>query len=311
MTTSQADIFELRSAKPSMLLRFLTWMIARQPAVFPQTAEATRELLETRSPPHDAPLPEKIERKYSAEHWEAAGQKCVTLHPKTGKGHQHILYFHGGGFAFPMFDMHWPFVARLVEVTGASVTVPLYNVIPEASYNDAETLADAAFAKIAEEWDPAQIIASGDSAGGHMAIALANRAKAAGTPQPGKLVLFSPWLDLTLSDEAARVVEPKDFMLSIEPIRVMGELWAGGRDPKSPECSPLYADMDGLPPTQIFQGRHDLFVVDCRNFMARAVEVNAPVSLYEYAGAPHVFMVIPGTRESKDVMNLVQDFLAS
>lgn len=311
-----SDIFELRSEKPSALLRFLTWAISKRPPVFPATAEGTREYLANRKLPHDAPLPEKIERKHSAKKWEAAGQQCVTLYPKgfdpkSDQTPQHIIYFHGGGFAFPMFDMHWPFVAKLADLTGASVTVPLYNVVPEASHKDADALADAALATLSEDWDPAHIIAAGDSAGGHMAISLAMRAKRQKKPQPGKLVLFSPWLDLTLADEAARVVEPKDIMLNIGPIRVMGEMWAGGRRPASPQCSPLYAKLDDLPPTQIFQGRHDLFVVDCRNFMARAREVNAPVTLYEYAGAPHVFMLLPGTRETKDVMALMQDFLAS
>jgi acetyl esterase/lipase len=310
-----SDVFELRSEKPSALLRFLTWAISRRPPVFPHTAEGTREYLANRKLPHDAPLPERIERKHNAKKWEAAGQKCVTLHPKgfdpaEGQTAQHIIYFHGGGFAFPMYKEHWPFVAKLADLTGSSVTVPLYNVVPEASHKDADTLADTVFAELQEDYDPSRIIAAGDSAGGHMAISLALRARRAGNPQPGKLVLFSPWLDLTLADEAARVVEPKDIMLNIGPIRVMGEHWAGARNPASPQCSPLYAKLDDLPPTQIFQGRHDLFVVDCRNFMARAREVNAPVTLYEYAGAPHVFMILPGTRETKDVMELVRDFLA-
>ena len=309
------DLFELRSAKPSLVLRFLTWVISKRPSVFPTTEDGAREFLANRKPPKDEPIPEKLERKHRAEHWEAEGQQCVTLHPSSGggadgKGAQHIIYFHGGGFVLPMFELHWPFVAALADLTNASVTVPLYDVVPESPYTNAEALADAAFAKIAQDWDPAQIIAAGDSAGGHMAVNLVLRAKAAGRAQPGKLLLLSPWLDLSLADDAARVVEAKDIMLNVDPLRVMGEVWAGTRDPKAPECSPLYADLTGLSPTRIFQGRHDLFVVDCRNFMSRAREVEAPVKLYEYAGAAHVFMILPGTRERADTMALIKDFVA-
>ena len=311
MTVYEGEIFELRSAKPSLLMRLVSWGLQRQPEIFPTTGDGARDYLAGRDLPHDAPLPEKLERKYKAEKWEAAGQPCVTFHPKSGPGYSHILYFHGGGFTLPLHELHWPYAASLAEKTGSSVTVALYDLVPEAPYTRAEALADAVFEKVAEDWDPAQIIAAGDSAGAHMALNLALRRKKARKAQPGKLVLLSPWLDLSLADEAARVVEPKDIMLNIDPIRVLGEAWAAGRDPKSPACSPLYADLKGLPPTVIFQGRHDLFVVDCRNFMARAREVDAPVSLYEYAGAPHVFMLIPYTREAKDVMALVQDFVAS
>ncbi len=303
------ELFELRSAKPSLMMRLVEWGLKRQPKIFPQTAEATREYLANRELPNDAPLPEKFERSFDIERFELKGQECVTFHPKSGKGLNHILYFHGGGFTLPLHEVHWPYIANLVEKTGSSVTVALYDLVPEAPYTNAEALADAAFDRIAEDWEPARIIAAGDSAGGHMALNLALRRKKAGKAQPGRLLLLSPWLDLSMTDEAARAVEPKDIMLKIDPIRVMGQAWAGKRDPASPQCSPLFADIKDLPPTRIFQGRHDLFVVDCRNFMARAKEAGAPVTLYEYAGAPHVFMLVPYTREAKDVMALVREFL--
>jgi acetyl esterase/lipase len=103
-----------------------------------------------------------------------------------------------------MFKVHWPLVAEMVERCGVSVTVPLYPVVPEAPHSAQDAVADAAFAKLAETVDPSRIILNGDSAGAHMALALALRlaraARETGGPQPGKLALFAPWLDLTLAD---------------------------------------------------------------------------------------------------------------
>lgn len=309
MTHSDA-LFELRSARPSMGMRLVEWILDKRPAIFPDTDEGTREYFAARKLPHDALMPHKFEQRFDVERWDARGQRCVTLHPPGARGVQHILYFHGGGFVLPMNAVHWPFVARLAECLHASITVPLYDLVPESPYSCAEGAADEAYARIAAEWDGKDIILAGDSAGGQMALALALRLKAADAAMPGRLVLLSPWLDLTLADTAARAVEPKDVMLNIEPLRVMGEMWAGERDAASPQCSPLYADLEGLPPTAIFQGRHDLFVVDCRNFMARAQQVKAPVKLYEYAGAPHVYMLVPFTRESRDTVQLIGEFCA-
>jgi acetyl esterase/lipase len=305
------ELFELRSAKPSFKMRMVEWVVSKRPAVFPPEADATREYLANRKPPRDAPMPRKFEQRFDVERWEIAGQRCVTLNPRSEKPDKHILYFHGGGFVFAMYDVHWPFVAKLVEETGASVTVPLYNVVPEHSHKDADALADAVFARLCETHDPANIILAGDSAGGHMAISLAIRLKRADGKQAGKCVLLSPWLDLTLADEAARAVEPKDVMLNIGPLRVMGEMWAGSRKPGSAHCSPLYANLSDLPPTAIFQGRHDLFVVDCRNYVAKARAAGSKVTLFEYAGAPHVYMIVPYTREAKDTMALICEFLDS
>lgn len=308
-----ADFVELRTNRPSLLLRLLTWLFSTQPPPFPLNEASTRELLGHRDEPVDAPMPKSFERRFQIERFELEGQQCVTMHPRSGPGRRHILYLHGGGFILPMLDPLWPLAAALVETTGASLTLPLYKVVPEASYNAAESLADAAFARIAGQWESSAITLAGDSAGANMAIALALRLLRRGGPQAGRVVLFSPWLDITLRDEAARVVEANDIMLRIDALRVMGEAWAGSRDPACPACSPLYVDpvdLAHLPPIAIFQGRHDIFVVDSRSFAKRAAEAGKPVKLYEYAGAMHDFMVLTMTREAKDCMRLVREFIA-
>lgn len=309
---ASGDIFELRTRKASLLMRVMTWLISKQPRPFPAGAEELRKAIASREPPEDAPMPDAFENRFKTERWEAAEQPCVTLHPKGGKGAKHIIYFHGGGFIKPMFKEHWPLVAALIETTGASVTVPLYNVVPEASYRDAEAQADAVFAKISGDWAPSEIALAGDSAGGNLALALALRLHLAGGPQAGKLVLFAPWLDVTLADEASRAVEADDIMLRVDALRVMGEMWAGERDPANAGVSPLYADdatLAALPPTAIFQGRHDIFVVDCRNYAESAKAAGNPVRLYEYAAAPHVFMALTFTSEAKDCLLLADEFL--
>lgn len=306
------SIGELRSVKPSLLMRALTWLGSKRPSIFPEDASEVSAFLDQRKMPPDAPMPDKFDQKYQVERWKAAGHDCVTLHPKPGKGARHILYFHGGGFVLPMFDVHWPLVAALVDRAGVSVTVPLYPVVPESSKQNQDSVADAAFAKLAGEWDPADIILSGDSAGGHMALALALRQIRNGRAKPGKLLLFAPWLDVTMADEAMREVEPNDVMLKVDALRAFGSVWAGDADPASPECSPLYApdsELAQLPPTQIYVGRHDLFVIDSRSFTSRLRAAGGRVELFEYEGAPHVFMALLPTREAKDCLKLTSRFV--
>ncbi|MFN2098900.1 alpha/beta hydrolase fold domain-containing protein [Altererythrobacter sp. MF3-039] len=309
---AESEIFELRSSKPSLLMKLGKWLITRGPKVFPQAEEEVAPFLDGRDIPPDAELSDKIAKRFEVEQWECEGQQCVTLHPLTGRGEQHILYFHGGGFVLPMLDAHWPLVAALVDATGASLTVPLYDVVPESCYSAADRLADGAFARITRDWAPEKVTLCGDSAGGHMALALALRQVRAGSPKAGKLALFAPWLDLTLADPAIQAVEADDIMLRIRVLRPMGKAWAGGRDPASPECSPLYAsreELAQLPPTAVFVGRHDLFVVDCRTFAAKMINADNAPELYEYAGAPHVYMALPFTREAKDTFRLVDQFM--
>ncbi|MEL7198317.1 MAG: alpha/beta hydrolase [Pseudomonadota bacterium] len=302
-----------RTTKASLLLKAVKWVISRRTPVFPHSAAEYREHMATRKLPRDAPMPGAFAQKYDVTEWEAAGQKVVTLHPKTGPAKWHMLYFHGGGFVLPMFKEHWPLAAAMIDTCGVSITLPLYEVVPESSYKAQDALADGVFAKLAETHDPANIILNGDSAGGHMALALALRLAKAGGPQPGKLALFAPWLDVTMKDPAIEAVEPHDFMLKIGTLRECGKMVAGTRDPASAECSPLYAepeDLALLPPTRIWTGQHDLFIVDSRTFSARLNDLGVDTMLYEYAEAPHVFMAVTPTREAKDTFALLNEFLA-
>ena len=304
---------ELRSPKASFLLRAVTWLMSKRTPVFPDNPEGVRETFANRKPPVDAPMPAGFEKKYQVERWEAAGEPVVTLHPKSGPGEWHMLYFHGGGFVLPMFKEHWPLAAAMVDRLGCSISLPLYPVVPEHSYSAADAQADAAFATLSAKHDPANIILIGDSAGGHMARSLALRLAKAGGPQPGKLALFAPWLDVTGADEAMRAVEPHDIMLRVDSLRACGEIWAGARAPSSSECSPLYTSTEELallPSTRIWTGRHDLFIIDSRTFVGKLRDAGVDARLYEYEAAPHVFMAITPTREAKDVFGLLDEFLA-
>ena len=307
---------ELRSASPSLLMRAIKWLIARRKPVFPLDEAGFHAAMAGRKVPADAPMPEGFRRRFAVEERETLGHKVVTLHPKAGPGEWHMIYFHGGGFVRPMFKVHWPLVAEMVKRCGISVTVPLYPVVPEASYSDQDDLADAVHLDLVAEHDPAKIIFGGDSAGGHMALALAlQRVKEGGGGLlPGKLVLFAPWLDLGLADPAIAAIEPHDVMLKIGTLRACGALVADGRRMDDPEVSPLYAaaeDLAQLPPTRIWTGRHDLFIVDSRTFLTRLRAAGVDAKLYEYEAAPHVFMAITPTRESKDVIGLLAEFIAA
>lgn len=304
---------ELRSPAPSLVMRAVKWVVRRQTPVFPLDEAGFHAAMAGRRLPLDAPMPEGFRKRFTVEERAVQGHKVVTLHPKTGPGAWHMLYFHGGGFVKPMFKVHWPLVAEMVKRCGISVTVPLYPVVPEASYAAQDALADAVWADLAAAHDPARIILNGDSAGGHMALALALRLVQSGGPMPGKLALFAPWLDLALADPAIAAVEPHDVMLKIGTLRACGALFAEGRALDDPAVSPLHASSDALaalPPTRIWTGRHDLFIVDSRSFTARLRAAGVDAKLYEYEAAPHVFMAILPTREARDALALLKEFLA-
>ncbi|WP_176556083.1 alpha/beta hydrolase [Rubellimicrobium rubrum] len=237
--------------------------------------------------------------RYDVSRHEIQGRAVVTVRPRTGRASSHILYLHGGAYSRPLIRPHWWVVDRLIRATGSAVSVPHYPLAPESDHREAYRFLLATYAEMLRTKPDARPILAGDSAGGGLALGLALKLRDTGQPLPSRLILFSPWLDLTLTDPAVRDVEPMDAMLRIETLRQDGERWANGADPSSPYLSPLHADLQGLPPIQLFQGSRDLLAVDARSFAYRAEVAGHPIDYVEVPGGIHIYMAATWTPESR------------
>lgn len=266
-----------------------------------RSPEALRREYRTRA----YPLPAKVSRgvRKIAEVKEArvASHLVYTLTPRATPSDWHIVYTHGGSFVHALDAAHWDILAAIVASTRATVSVPIYPLAPEHPRAKAFELLEAIYRDLVATTDPGRIALCGDSAGGNLALAQALHFRDRALPLPARIVLFSPWLDLTLADPAAIALEQKDVMLRRDELVEFGRWWAGATDPRDPLLSPLFADLAGLPPILIFQGTHDLFLPDARTFRDRAVAAGVQATLFEADGAFHDYMAATFTPEAKAV----------
>jgi monoterpene epsilon-lactone hydrolase len=123
------------------------------------------------------------------------------------------------------------------------------------------------------------------------------------------VILLSPWLDLTMSNPDAQQLEPRDVILRCAPLREFGRWWAGELDPADPRVSPLFAELSGLPPIDIYQGTDDIFLPDARQLHARLLNAKAQVELTETRGGFHVFMAATFTPEARNVYERIANSL--
>ena len=130
----------------------------------------------------------------------------------------------------------------------------------------------------------------GDSAGGGIALAVTMALRDDARPMPGSLVLFSPWLDVTLSDPEQRALAPRDPILAPPGLLAAGRAYANGVSPQDSRVSPLFGSFDGLPPVAILSGTRDLLNSDARRVARRAPGV---VQMFEYPDMPHVWVGLP------------------
>lgn len=238
---------KMTSSKPSLTMRLTTLLLCSQPKPLAD-AQAYRQAKRHRTYPQPATVPDSLQLRAFINEEEVDGHVVYTLKPKEGRSEWHLIYTHGGAFVEALISPHWYIIEQLILQTGATVTVPLYPLTPEHTYREALPFLTAVYKRTLINTPAEKIILCGDSAGGNLALTQTLHYRDLGLPLPGRLLLFSPWLDLTLTHPDIATIEPHDPMLARPGLREAAEWWAGGDPLTLPLLSPLYADVRGLPP---------------------------------------------------------------
>ncbi|PKP72118.1 MAG: alpha/beta hydrolase [Alphaproteobacteria bacterium HGW-Alphaproteobacteria-5] len=273
----------------------------------PSEVRAKIEKLRQKGP--DLPS-KRFRRKFEVLEEQVDGYNTFTIAPKSGtrKDDNHVLYLHGGGYVMDMSWAHWNFIGRLVDATGVSVTAPIYPLAPEHKCEKLIPQMQELFGQLAEKYGAANMTVMGDSAGGGLSLALAHALRDSGRPQPSRLILLSPWLDVTATHPDQPELEKYDPIIAISGLRSFGELYAGHLDAKDPRVSPLFGSHNQLPPVQVFTGTADVLFPDSQRFRTALESMGNAVEYHEYSKMFHVWMLIQ-IPEGKRVMQQISDFI--
>ncbi|KAF9570943.1 hypothetical protein EC968_001194 [Mortierella alpina] len=219
-----------------------------------------------------------------------------------------------------------------------------YRLAPEDPYPAALQDASHAFCHLTDPsgcgFDPENVTAAGDSAGGGLMLALMMYQRDNCLPTPSKAILLSPWLDLTMSCDSW-VTNSVDYLPcppksehKFNPI----SFYCSGRDKiktlaRDPYISPLWGNLQDLPPLQIQCGEAERLRDECILYTYKAggylgpinklpfeklegltqtgtsFQKSGPVELDIYPGMVHVFQAIPFLPESNMALERMLDFM--
>lgn len=191
-----------------------------------------------------------------------------------------ILYLHGGGYNLGSLHTHRALAARIGRACRARVLTIAYRLAPEHLFPAA--LEDAVRAYcwlLAEGVQPDQLALAGDSAGGGLAIATLVSLRYHGEPLPAAAVCLSPWVDLELAGYSLTANAAADPVLTRATLRAWAKNYLGGKDPRAPFASPLYADLHGLPPLLLQVGSEEILYDDAVRLAERALAAGVNVEL--------------------------------
>ena len=218
-----------------------------------------------------------------------------------------ILYLHGGGFMAPISAWQVSYAARMADQLGARVVLPDYPLAPEHTWRDSHR----ELVELAERLATGdELVVAGDSSGGGLALAIAESVRDRGGPQPSRLLLISPWVDLTTSTPETPGLDAIDPWLFIGKVKAYAGWWAGTpEDLVRPEVSPGLGHLSGLPPALMFCGTRDLLVPGCRLLARRAVDAGWDLTYVEEPGLIHVYPLLPLIPEAHRAWRRTVEFL--
>jgi monoterpene epsilon-lactone hydrolase len=252
------------------------------------------------------PQPRGIRR----EHLDLGGVPAERTMPRAPSG-PILLYFHGGGYCIGSLRTCRSIAAHLARLTTATVYAPDYRLAPEHPHPAALEDALACYRALLASGIAAQrLIVGGDSAGGGLAVATAVALRDAQLPLPAALVVMSPWVDLGCDGATHSTVGNRDPVLTTAGLRRWAQAYLGPRAASDPACSPVYADLSGLPPILIQVGSEEILHADATRLRERATRAGVTVELHEFSGLWHDFQMYAGwLREADQALAKIADFI--
>lgn len=221
------------------------------------------------------------------------GLKAALITPQHCDPQRVIYYLHGGGYLMGSIKSHSAFVAHLAKAAQAKALMIDYRKAPEHPFPAA--LDDAL---LGYQWLTSQITAgshiaiAGDSAGGGLALATLSKLDRSAEPICATC-LFSLWVDLSAAVNTDTETGGGLNALARQATRYYARSYVGKESLSHPQVSPLFAELQDMPPVLIQAARDDVLAEDATRMTARLRRQGNSVQFQQYPGSAHCLATLP------------------
>jgi epsilon-lactone hydrolase len=205
-----------------------------------------------------------------------------------------ILYLHGGGWLFGSVGSYRRVISKISRATRLPVLALDYRLAPAVSF--AEVIGDcvAGYRWLLDQGvAPNRIVVMGDSAGGHLTLATALRARDEGLPMPAGLVGISGVYDMSTEAKYQHANHAADRTGALRALDWMLRVVLAGADPADPTVSPLRADLAGLPTTLLVVSSTEVIYYDSELMAEALTKAGVACRLSVWPNQLHVFQNFP------------------
>lgn len=240
-----------------------------------------------------------------------SGLRAEWLRPKNRIDGKLLLYLHGGAYIVGGCDMHRHMVSHLARAARIQALVPEYRLAPEHKFPAAVDDAVAVYRSVLRMGIKAEdVVVAGDSAGGGLTVATLLSLRDAGDALPAAAVLLSPFLDATGSGASMRTRAEMDPWFKPKDLPVISSHYCEAHQRRFPLVSPVFADVEGLPPMLIQVGDHEILLSDSERFADLLIAAGIDVQLDVWPEMFHVFQMFVGKMpEARRAINAIGDYI--
>jgi epsilon-lactone hydrolase len=241
-------------------------------------------------------------------HDQVGGLSGWWCEPADAPADKVVLHLHGGWFNWGSAKAFRHLVGHIAREAGIKAFVPDYALAPEhpfpSAVADARTCLDALLGL-----GMRAVAVTGDSAGGNLALTLVSLASS--NPSIVGAVVLSPVTDLTLSGESWESRADADPIFVREQAQSLVAAYLGNTDPADPIASPLFGNLNGLPPIRVHVGNDEVLRDDSVHYVERALAAHVDARLDVWEGMIHGFLGQVGRLEAADhALKAIGAFLA-
>jgi len=153
------------------------------------------------------------------------------------------------------------------------------------------------------------IIIAGESAGGGLCLAVLLALKERNITLPNAAVAISPWTDLSCSSESYKT-KNKVSPAPINSWTIFSKYYTGENCTKNPLISPLFGDLNGLPPIFINSAVDDELFEDGEKFYLKAKQAGVDITFRAGYGMIHCYpLLAPIFDEASKAMEEICEFI--
>ena len=243
---------------------------------------------------------------------EEAALPAVWIVPESQLDSQRtILHVPGGGFFAPATDMHRIMLGKLACQTQSRAMLVSYRLLPEYHFPDGLEDVIAAYKYLLEiGTNPKDIVVTGDSAGGNLALAMLLAVRDEGLPMPAACGLISPCTDMTFTIDSRERNRWSDPLLPSRNNSGVHELYAGDFPLDFPLVSPIFGSFKGLPPMFAFVSSTETLLDDTLVVARKARSEGVDFEVQVWQSLPHAWPLFSFIPESQAAIECLGNFIS-